>query len=194
MPALCTGSSQGSLRKEDRTGYGLERFLNAAPTPAFRQRPSDARSISQDKSSVRREGVRAEPTACKRGMITDERASARVNPPPRPPPPPASHGRLSFVFALITFHIEQLSQMINHGTVTQCSRTWAASVPSRSICDLKSQETPAGGRGGGSSSVRPLLSFPSRLRSSAAQTPLRGGRRRGPSAGTSDCFPSEEPL
>lgn len=52
------------------------------------------------------------------------------------------------------------------------------------------KETPAGGRGGGVVFRSSAPFVPSRLRPSAVQAPLRRPRRRGPSAGTSDCFPS----
>lgn len=99
---------------------------------------------------------------------------------------PLPHSRLAFLFALIAFHIEQLSEMINPWTLIQCSWTWAASVTSRSICDSKrgtvSNESIAekaahkGALPVGSGS--PVLSFhsaSSRLLS-AIQTPLPSGR------------------
>lgn len=190
MPALCTGSSRGSLRKEDRTGHGLERFLNAAPTPACRQRPSDARSISQDKSSVCREGVRAERTACKRGMITDERATDRVN-----PPNPHPHLPRPLVICLCFDYI-------SHRTVVSNDKSRDGNPMLSDMGRLGSVKIYLRLEVAGNACRRSGVVF----RSSAplfpvsppvvrrSKTPLRRGRRRGPSAGTSDCFPSEEPL
>lgn len=65
--------------------------------------------------------------------------------PPRstsnPLPPSLPHSHLAFLSALIAFHIEHLSEMINPCTVIQCSRTWAALVTSRSICDLITEDS-----------------------------------------------------